>query len=472
MKFLTFFFIVMSFIVLVLIGLSFLPQIELQGQQNPSEILNLISNHTAVRNGQTVVDTSAFKTVKNDGGWLQILNESGQVIYQYSTPQGLQTKYAPGELISIRNTPKEFGYQVYSWFVKNNANKLTWIYAVPYTRNTIESITGDYRTWAVIALLIASVALTAAFLFGIRIGKPILHALSWIENLSKGIYTEPLNKNDQSMSLDRNGRLRRSYWIFREVMQSVDTLSLGLKESDEKKKQLDKAREEWISGISHDMKTPLSSVKGYADMLSSDRYQFEQEQTKKYARIISQKALYMQELIDDLNLTFQLSNCALPVNLRLQNVVELARRAMIDIVNSGLWDGINFVFLNSENEIIFCCIDEKWFKRSMDNLLANAAEHNYAGTTVSIFIKMSEPTGHIPAVEIIIADDGKGMNAQEIEHLFDRYYRGASTNNREVKGSGLGTAIAKQLIEAQGGTIAVRSKLQKGTEITIRFPDN
>jgi len=116
-------------------------------------------------------------------------------------------------------------------------------------------------------------------------------------------------------------------------------------------------------------------------------------------------------------------------------------------------------------------VDQNWFKRILDNLLSNAAVHNITGTTVTVQVKQlpNDPRNFSP-VEIVIADNGKGMDTQTQEHLFDRYYRGTSTKSNAVKSSGLGTAIAKQLIEAHNGTISVQSELDKGTKFKIQLP--
>jgi len=410
--------------------------------------------------------------VKSDG-WLQILNSEGKEIYRYRTPEKTQTSYAPGELLAYRQSPNSFGYQIYTWYRVINSQKLTWVYAVPYNKLTSYNFINDYRTWVAVAGLSLVVTLLVAFIFGLRMGMPVLHMLSWIDNLSKGLYLEPVNQNgvcNSRKSVD--GPLRRSYRTYLEMIASIETLSQSLKESEEKKRQLDKAREEWVAGVSHDMKTPLSSVKGYADLLSSGQYDFSEKQTIEYARIISEKAAYMEDLIEDLNLTFRLSNHALPIEFKPQNIVELVRRSVIDLMNSDLCDDININFKNYEEETILYPVDQNWFKRAIDNLLSNAAVHNVTGTTVSVQVKqLSNDSCNFSSVEIVIEDNGKGMDAQMQKHLFDRYYRGTSTKCNVVKSSGLGTAIAKQLIEAHDGTISVQSELYKGTRFRIQLPE-
>jgi signal transduction histidine kinase len=236
------------------------------------------------------------------------------------------------------------------------------------------------------------------------------------------------------------------------------------------RERLDRSREEWIAGVSHDMKTPLSSVKGYANLLSSCEYDFVREEITSYARIIEEKATYMEDLIEDLNLTFALNNQSLPIQLKQENLVELVRRSVIDVINSKAGNQYTIDFLNQETDKILCRLDEKWFKRAIDNLLWNAMMHNSPGTTITIQItKNMEETKELP-ITIQISDNGKGMEEDILSRIFDRYYRGTNTNVNQVKGSGLGTAIAKQLIEAHKGSITAKSIPEIGTTFEIHLP--
>jgi len=462
------------FILIVFVGLIYLSQTDFLKQQNsmePSKLLDSISKHTFLGKNIVSISPSSLKSVDQSGGWLQILGSDGKEIYRYHTPKNIQTSYAPGELLVYRESPSSFGYHISTWYPITNTQKLTWVYATPYSGRDSYEFMNDYRTWVATSAISLVITLIIAYIFGLRMGMPILHMLTWIDNLSKGVYREPVNKKGAFVSRKHSdGTLRRSYGTFQEIIASIEALSRSLMENDENKRRMDEMREEWISGVSHDMKTPLSSVKGYADLLSYEQFDFSKEQTIQYARIISEKAAYMKDLIEDLNLTLRLNNHALPIKLESRNIVELVRRSVIDLVNSDLSNGISFNLRNSEEENIIYPVDEKWFKRAIDNLLANAAVHNKAGTTVIVQVKQMMDCYMFQAVELTIRDDGKGMDKQTIEHLFDRYFRGTSTSDREVKSSGLGTAIAKQLIEAHKGTISVKSEPQNGTEFVIRLP--
>jgi signal transduction histidine kinase len=467
--------VLLLFILLVFTGLFYFSQVDFLNRQNglePSNLLDAISEQTSINGDRINISPSALQPIVKSGGWLQILDNEGNEIYHYRTPENVQTSYAPGELLAYRQSPDSFGYQIYTWYRKIDSQKLTWVYAVPYNSSTTYNAMNDYRTWVAVSVLSLAITLVIAFIFGLQMGMPVLHMLSWIDNLSKGNYLEPVNPKGECISRrNPGGPLRRPYRMYQEIMAAIETLGRNLKENDDRKRDLDKAREDWIAGVSHDMKTPLSSIKGYSDLLSSEQYDFSKRQTTEYAGIISEKAVYMEDLIEDLNLTFRLSNHALPINLESWNIVELVHRSIIDLLNNGCYDDINIDFKNREEEIISYPVDQNWFKRAVDNIICNAITHNTTGTAITVQVKnLPDGFSHFSPVEIDIEDNGKGMDSQTLEHLFDRYYRGTNTSSNAVKSSGLGTAIAKQLIEAHDGTISVQSEPDKGTTFRIQLP--
>jgi len=122
------------------------------------------------------------------------------------------------------------------------------------------------------------------------------------------------------------------------------------------------------------------------------------------------------------------------------------------------------------DEIIYP-LDEKWMTRALENLLTNSSLHNPIGTTISVCLQLiPEKNAQYSGVYITITDNGKGMDEGTVARLFERYYRGTNTTDYQVKGSGLGTAIAKQLIEAHDGHIYVDSEIGRGTTIIIKLP--
>jgi signal transduction histidine kinase len=295
--------------------------------------------------------------------------------------------------------------------------------------------------------------------------------MDWLQNLANGSYTEPTDRHGIPKSKLRVSRgLRRPYRMYQDVIAALEHLAYALQRGDIQRKRLEQTREEWIAGITHDLRTPLSSVKGYGELFAWADYEWTDSEIRQAGHVISEKATYMDGLVEDLGLTFRLRNDALPLQIEPENIIEVARNVVIALVNHPRSEGQTVEFESETDELIYP-FDVRWFARALDNLVVNASLHNPVGTTITVSIQ-SHPHESLlyPDVHIEIRDDGIGMNEEAVSHLFDRYYRGTNTSEEDVKGSGLGTAIAKQLIEAQGGHVSVTSAVGRGTTVMVELP--
>jgi hypothetical protein len=171
LKFLGSLSVLLFFILLVFAGLIYLSRTGFLKQQNglePYELLDSISKHTFSGGIKVYVSPSSLKSVDQRGGWLQILGSDGKEIYRYHTPKNIQTSYAPGELLAYRESPSSFGYQIYTWYRATNMQKLTWVYAMPYSERNTYDFMNDYRTWIATLGLSLVIALIIAYIFGLR----------------------------------------------------------------------------------------------------------------------------------------------------------------------------------------------------------------------------------------------------------------------------------------------------------------
>jgi len=161
-----------------------------------------------------------------------------------------------------------------------------------------------------------------------------------------------------------------------------------------------------------------------------------------------------------MNLALRLRSGGVQLDRREHDLVEVARRAVIDLVNSPLAAGREIAFEAGPDRLPYP-VDALWFTRAVQNVVTNALVHNPAGTHVRVDVRRSGRD-----VVIAIADDGVGMAPATADRLFDRYARGAETS----AGTGLGGAIARELVRAHGGDVAVRSSPGRGTTVEIRLP--
>ena len=287
---------------------------------------------------------------------------------------------------------------------------------------------------------------------GQRFGRPIFHFLKRIEKLSNKDYTVV---EDRKLLNAKNGRLKRKYRMYDAVDQSLIILAENLKENDLKIKNTEQLREDWITGLSHDLKTPLSSIYGYSVMLSSD-HEWTIEEVQNFASVMKEKASYMDELINDLTYTYQLKNNGV---LLQKERVEVWKYIMEYLRRND----VKNIRLPERGGHLYVSIDPKRFERVLDNLIENAVTHNPVNTQVHISISQAGNS-----VLLKVRDEGEGISIEAVENLFNRYYRGTNTTS-DSTGTGLGLTIAKQLVEAHNGRIHVNSN-KMGTIVVIRLP--
>ncbi len=236
-----------------------------------------------------------------------------------------------------------------------------------------------------------------------------------------------------------------------------------IRNSDKLQEETERMRSEWIANITHDLKTPLSPIKGYAELLA-DTSETDGETARQYGEIILKNANYTEKLINDLKLTYQLDSGAMPFHPQSVNLVRYMKEAVIDIVNDPAFQDRNIGFESSASKLAVN-IDADLFRRAVSNLIMNALTHNSQETKVTISIAANSENSAC----ICIADNGRGITEEAQAELFTRYYRGTSTKEMP-EGSGLGLAIAKQIITLHGGDITVQSKLNEGTQFRIILP--
>lgn len=253
--------------------------------------------------------------------------------------------------------------------------------------------------------------------------------------------------------------------VFRSIYAALNQMDVEIRRSDRMKEETERTRREWIANITHDLKTPLSPIKGYAELLA-DGTAGEPQTVREYGSLILKNAEHTEKLINDLKLTWQLDSGTFPFHLQQVRMERYLKELVIDIVNDPAFSDHEIAF-ESDAADVSAAIDPELFRRAVGNLVINGLVHNPPDTKVTVSVW--EDTGN--SVCISVRDDGKGISEEEQAKLFTRYYRGTNTKEKP-EGSGLGLAIAKQIVSLHGGEIAVKSRVGEGTEFTIRLPGN
>lgn len=375
----------------------------------------------------------------------QLLDKNGDAFINYNSPSGTLMHYSPIEMVQLyKNGGDLKNYTMFVGSAYNNGEKWTYIIGFPVKilKLTVYlNYDKAYRFKFVVLGMLFMVMLLIA-VFGIKVSRDLSNVIKGIGSLASDTY-DPIKEKG----------------IYSGVYKSLNALDKRLKAGEVQKKKDETLREEWIANISHDLKTPLSPIKGYAEILADSEYKVNGGDIRKYGQIILRNSENIENIVENLNFTYQLKNNMIPVNRQPGNIVRLLKEVVINILNSPEYEYRNIIFCCSEDRINLN-FDDTLLRRAFNNLIYNAVVHNAADTMIKISIKEEDK------LYITIEDNGKGIEEEELKRLFERYYRG-TTSKVKIQGSGLGMAIAKQIIEAHEGSINVISKINSGTTINI-----
>lgn len=413
----------------------------------------------------------ADRMLRDEKAWVQRINVDGTELESWRKPDGGLSQYAAYD-IGLRNAyPERYGWSLSYLYVPET--KETWLLHRPHIASETSirvagfAVSSDLQLiWIAITgiiLLMVTVFVGMAWWQSARLARPLQHIMNWTGQIQIGNYKEPVNARGVPRSQKSSGKWKRNYRIYGDVIHALERMAQRLQEAEEARKGNERLREEWLAGISHDMKTPLASIIGYAHLLNAPQYRWSEQEIAEFANMMKQKAEVMDELIQELNLTYRLQSGSLPLQLEIVDLRDWLREELRHLQPLPENAIERIVCSMPEEEVLFS-LDPRYFRRMIDNVCANVFLHNSQETMLHVQVTRKEQE-----LEVMFSDDGNGMDEQTLSNLFNRYYRGTSTDE-SVRGSGLGMAIAKQLAELHGGTVIARSKLGEGTSIIFTFP--
>jgi signal transduction histidine kinase len=242
----------------------------------------------------------------------------------------------------------------------------------------------------------------------------------------------------------------------------------------DKVNEANQAKSEFVSMVSHELKTPMTSLRGYTDLLLSGMTGDLTEQQRNFLEIMAANIRRMSQQIQDLTDISRIETGVLHIELSPTSFVNVVNETMQTV--KGLCDekGIR-VHLQMPDELPPIMADKGRMVQVLTNLLSNACKYSPPDTdvTVSFMPRMvaDEDTGEMQAmVWCCVKDNGYGISETDLERLFTKFFRSEDPNIRQAKGTGLGLSITKGIIELHGGEIWVESKLGEGTAFQFTIP--
>lgn len=405
------------------------------------------------------------RRLRKTGSYLQVIDPESHIVQGIGDGAYVQKAYRQLDILAIQQSPSNYDTNIVAH--RDKLSGMTWILYTPHAAGAplkhpvMEKAT---RGLVRITVLILLLALPISIWHGYRYGQPLILFAGWFERMGRGQYDQVLTAKDMRKIFRRNGMLRIRYRLYKEVIESFYQMTHQLAQIEKERERLEKAQAEWMSGISHDLRTPLATIQGYGYMLESLPEQWSQEEMRIMGSTIREKGDYMLELISDFSLIHQLKQGDSIMKFREIDLVELVRCSVLKYVNGAMMSEYQFHYVGEDCPLLIQA-DETWLMRLMDNLLSNAVKHNPPGVIVNVYVgRMNDK------VCIRVIDNGKGMDEETLHHLFNRYYRGTNSDE-STEGSGLGMSIAKTIVEAHGGEIQVKSKVWQGTIIEILLPN-
>ena len=244
----------------------------------------------------------------------------------------------------------------------------------------------------------------------------------------------------------------------RGLFESFEEMRVKLKEANEEKVEFDRQSRELISNISHDLRTPITTIRGYCEGIM-DGVADTPEKLERYIRTIYTKTTEMDHLINELSFYTKISTNRIPYNFGRVDVREFYGDAAGDIRDDLESKGVTFSYKNDVPEGTEVIADVEQITRVLNNIIGNAVKYtDKEEKRIDLSVELVGDE-----VRTAVTDNGKGIAAKDLASIFDRFYRTDSSRNSAEGGSGIGLSIVKKVVEDHGGRVWATSKEGEGS---------
>lgn len=277
----------------------------------------------------------------------------------------------------------------------------------------------------------------------------------------RAAYEEPMHKLAEATSRVANGdfSVYVSALHTQDKWDYLDVMIMDFNKMVEELGSIETLKTDFVSNVSHEMKTPIAIVKNYAELLKKD--DITEEQRKEYAQSIEGAAMRLSNLISNILKLNKLENQRIILEVEAYDVCRQLCDCILQFEEA--WDEKEIELETEIDDVAMVEADESLLELVWNNLLSNALKFTEPGGTVSVK-QMTEES----LIKIAISDTGCGMGADVMNHIFDKFYQGDTSHSKE--GNGLGLALVKRVLELMDGDIQVFSEPGKGSAFLVTLP--
>ena len=408
------------------------------GAASPANMLERVAADLSVSG----ISEETVQELNRNQIWAMYLDEGGSCDWSVSLPEEVPTQYRAQDIAVFSK-----GYlKEYPVFVRSMEEGLL---VLGYPKDSFMKLTGNY-------LPMRAVRIFPLFVTGILAADILLLFLVYYfskRKISKN--TEPIMTSIKTLSSGRPVSLS-IHGELSEIADSVNQASQVLSRQNQ-------ARANWISGVSHDIRTPLSMIMGYAERIARDHAGSGNIQQE--AEIIRAQSAKIKDLVQDLNLVSQLEYDMQPLTKAPVRPSRLLRSYAVELLNAGIPEKYSLeteISKDAETAVIEC--DARLISRAVGNLVQNSIRHNPQGCTISLRLACSDT-----AIFLTVADNGVGLSAEKLRELEEKPHYMKSTDERLDLRHGLGLLLVRQIVEAHGGTMKMESTPQNGYKTILAF---
>lgn len=422
---------------------------------------NDISSLNVITSSKLSFEDLNTDEINEIGAYIEILDSDGNIIDTVGRNIDIirRNKYTKEELLKGVVSSKEGGkYLTLVNNIKYNDNDCYAVVNMPKDSINIginfmnipisisKPILLIYLIIVIVVLLLAvACVIIYSFYTTRKIKKPLDDINRALSKITDGNYDEKVNENN--------------VYEFKVISDTINYLTEKLKNSNEENKRLEESKNKMLLDLSHDIRTPITSIKGFSQALYEGMIDDESKKMRYYKTIYT-KSERVAELVDDLFEFVRMDKIQYTIKLENVDICEYIRQIVLSYYDEIQNKGFELV-INIPDEPIMLKVDIKLFKRVIVNLIENSLKYNTEGTKLRIEVRDASKF-----VVIEIADNGIGIEESIRDKIFDVFVR-ADKSRKSTGGSGLGLSIAKRIVESHGGEISLLNA--RGEENTIFY---